>query len=126
MSRGLTLNLFCSKKRGFLLIELMIALTMIGIIACSISAYQAHIIVSQLEGKNRLIAVSLARTALEHICAGHQQSISPAPKPFITESIVQPAVNGGFSAVRVIVSWEHKKGVMRSVVLDAGVYHEDV
>lgn len=125
MSSGPILNLFCSRKRGFLLIELMVAFTMVSIIALSIGAYHAHILASQLEGKNRLIAVSLARTALEHIRAGHQHSISLAPKPFVVESTIQPPVLGGFSAVRVIVSWEQKKGIMRSVTLDSGVYHEN-
>jgi prepilin-type N-terminal cleavage/methylation domain-containing protein len=125
MSSGPILNLFYSRKRGFLLIELMIALTMVSIIALSVGAYHAYIMAGQLEGKNRLVAVSLARTALEHICAGYQHSISLAPKPFMLESITQPPVKGGFSAVRVVVSWEQKKGVIRSVILDSGVYHEN-
>lgn len=125
MSSGWTLNLFYSTKRGFLLIELMIALAMVSIIALSVGAYHTHIITSQLEGKNRLVAVSLARTTLEHINAGHRLLTALAPKPFIVESFIQSSVNGGFSAVRVIVSWEQKKGVMRSVTLDSGVYHEN-
>lgn len=125
MSREATFTLFySSKKPGFLLIELLVALAFIGIIALGVGGYFYHIRASQSEGKNRLAALSLARTAMEHIYSGNQHAIPKDTKPYGIEVIINPPHNG-FSIVRVVVSWQQKKGEMRAVTLDSGIYYEN-
>jgi len=125
MSTGTIQTLLSTKKQGFLLIELLIALAMISIIALGVGGYHHHIMANHLQGKNRLQAVSIARTTLEHICAGSSRAVPSDIKPFTVESVIAPPDKNGFSAVQVTVSWPTNQKAVRSVTLNSGVCREN-
>lgn len=98
---------------------------MLSIAVTCVSGYYHSIATSQKEGRNRLAALSIARTAMEHISHGHESLIPSTINQFAIEFSIGPLESNRFSAVQVIVSWKQNGGNMRSVTLDSGIYREN-
>lgn len=124
MSSGPIRTLYCQRKQGFLLIEVLIALSMLCVVILGVGGYYHHLYMSQAEGKNRLQAVSIARSAMEHLCAGKQHYIKPVVEQFKVAWSITSAGTGSYAKAHVAVSWEQLAGTIRTVQLDSGVSHE--
>lgn len=115
-------KLFSVKKRGFLLIELLMSLGMFSILALGVTTYYHYLAVLHKTGKNRLEATSIARTALEHLRAGREELIQPRQGLFTIDYQKKLPING-FFRISVSVSWQENKA--RKVTLETGLYHEN-
>lgn len=124
MSSALMRSLGEQKKQGFLLIEVLIGLSMLSVVALAVGGYFHAILNVQAEGMQRLKALSIARTTMEHVCAGNLNLIVPKQDQFSVEWELMPEVHSEYSRAQVIVSWYPHKGAIRTVTLESGVLHE--
>lgn len=111
-------------KQGFLLIEALIALSMLCVVALGVGGYFHALFATQSEGMNRLKAVSIARTAMEHLCAGNERLIESGQEQFTVTYAVVPDLRTSYARATITVSWSQAKDVNRSITLDSGVSHE--
>ena len=126
MSSDSIWTLISNKKQGFLLIEVLIALSLLCLAVLGVGGYYQHLYSNHAEGKNRLRALSIARSSMERLCAGNQHLIDPAVEQFKISWNITPHSSDSYAKLRIEVSWEHRPGAIRMVTLDSGVVHEHV
>ncbi len=121
MSRGWIRTCFGKGARGFLLIELLVGLSIFMIVVLGASGYIYQLAKVHVEGKNRMRAITLARSAMAQLVAGKSHSIVQQQDQFRIEWQLVPDPQSQFSRAHVCVSWVEVAGALQSVSLDSGV-----
>lgn len=110
------------KKRGYLLVEMMVAIAILAMAALIMASIQARIAGWHAEAKQYMVATNIAQRTL----TGLQQAI-----PWVNEkngfdvtidSWTQPGVP--FTAYTITVSFLTPRGITKSVIIGGGNFHE--
>lgn len=123
--------------KGFLIIELLVAMAIMSIVIGTIAGYQWATISAQQDAKRHLQAVTIASSKLEAVLAQKHLSVTPTEEcdDFIVtwhvqtsqlpkiEQLSQPIIGKKplFATIAVSVQWHSVRQALRSVTLTAGM-----
>ena len=108
------------KRAGYLLIELMIALTAIAIFSLLVAQLQAHMVHRYYEAEQYFLAVNYASRAFEERVVGTREMDG------YTIEVMFHGVQGGlpYKHAVVTVSWKTGNGAVKQIVIQGGMLDE--
>ena len=110
-------------KKGYLLIEIMVALALVTAGALTLAALHVNIVQWYAKAEQYLHATTIAQEALAYAQHGSAYT-SPSSTFNVTHALSRPSVDLPFSLYTVTVSFTTINGGIQKIVLQGGLLHE--